>query len=229
MSEKKNEITTYQKLKLGREHKSTRKRNKVNEERLYRYVGENTPERPYIKVSRAEYMRLWDEINQKIAMKENVSGFSVQKLADVRSKQVERAVYDEFARRQQSMSDLEDSFQSKQGRKMTPHERDLYGRMLTENDCFTSNARAVRKAALQGVLKKIEDRNRNQPAKLQQAWAMVVGEMNAQETFLEKIESNLAIVRCLSSTLSFQLRRKKDLAPQLSKILGTKIQRIVFR
>jgi hypothetical protein len=53
----------------------------------------------------------------------------------------------------------------------------------------------------------------------------------ALETLLESVdrEKGLAICRCLSSTRSFVLRRRKDLPAKLSEILGVRIEKVVFR
>ena len=53
---KKKELGAYRMLGLGREMKSIRRRSAADQVGLYRYIGEGTVERPWLKVTRAEYL-----------------------------------------------------------------------------------------------------------------------------------------------------------------------------
>ncbi|MFH1067391.1 MAG: DciA family protein [bacterium] len=230
-------MLTYKKLGLSREHKYIRNRGKVDEERLYRYIGEGDADRPHLKVLRADYLRTWREVNEKCAS--SPDDFLKGKLADLQKRRIERAVYDELARRYASMTSVEAAFQKEHKRGMTPHERSLYTRVLqvaeesgsSAHDAVKRRATETRRRVLSDVVQHVENSQRRQPARLQQAWASIVGEEIAQETLLEKVDAQqgVAVCRCLSSTLSFQLRRRKDLASQLSEALGLRVTRVIFR
>lgn len=232
---KKNELATYKRLGLSREGKSKRQRQKAEAEKLHRYIGQGTASRPYLKVLRSDYLRVWDEVNTELAQKNAPSGLTPAEWADWRRVRVEREVYDRLARQHRAMVELESSFQKRHGRGLTPHERSLFGRMMEKDEGSASSpqkrARALRKSVAAEVLGKVESKRRHQPARLQQAWATVVGEEAAQETFLEKIDTQngIAVCRCLSSTLAFKLRRRRNLAAKLGKELGMSLKRIVFR
>ena len=60
-STKKKEMVSYKILGLGREMKSKRRRTAAEDAGLYRYIGEGTAERPWLKVTRIDYLvtRRW--------------------------------------------------------------------------------------------------------------------------------------------------------------------------
>jgi hypothetical protein len=49
---KRKELGVYKMLGLGREMKSIRRRSATDQAGLYRYIGEGTAERPWLKVTR---------------------------------------------------------------------------------------------------------------------------------------------------------------------------------
>ncbi|MFZ5807576.1 MAG: DciA family protein [Verrucomicrobiota bacterium] len=224
-SAKRNEVATYKKLNLTREHKSIRRRRLAEASRLYRYIGENSVERPYIKVLKNDYIKLWHETKTKLCPRSSPNNAQLR--------QIEKQVYDELAQKQNLVADLDASFQKKHGRGMTPRERSIYNDLIQQANLSApaQKVRMRRKTLLNDLLEKIEYGRKNSPVKLQQAWATLVGEEIAQQTLLERIDSQngLAICRCFNSTLAFQLRRKKDLAKNLAQALHSNIQRIVFR
>ena len=55
-SSKKREMVSYKILGLGREMKSKRRRTAAEDAGLYRYIGEGTAERPWLKVTRMDYL-----------------------------------------------------------------------------------------------------------------------------------------------------------------------------
>lgn len=232
---KKNEFTTYKKLGLSREHKSRKNRRKAEEERIWLYIGGERADRPFLKVLKSDYLRVWDEVNGKMAKEKGLKGLSIEQWADLQKKQIERAVYDVLAAKDQLVIELETSFKKKHGRGMTPHERSIYARAIEnskkENVNIKRRAELLRKSILNNVLKQIERCQRNQSSRLQQAWATVVGTEAAQETLLEKIDeqNGVAVCRCLSSTLAFKLKRDKDLAARFSKELGFIVKKVIFR
>lgn len=229
-------MLTYKKLGLSREHKSRRNRGKVDEEHLYRYIGEGDADRPYFKVLRADYLRVWREVKATFAVSSDK--LFDGKLADLQKRRLERAVYDMLARRYANMVSVEAAFQKEHGRGMTPHEYSLYSGVLRAGESGGEScgderrsASSVRRRVLSDVVQHIESSQKQQPARLQQVWASIVGEEIAQETLLEKVDpqQGVAVCRCLSSTLAFQLRRKKDLAALLAEALGLRVTRVLFR
>jgi hypothetical protein len=232
-SAKKQEMKTYQKLALSREHKSRARREKAGEEKLYTYIGGMSSDRPYLKVLRSDYEQTRRQVSESFTTP--IVRFSQANLADFHKQKIEQTVYDILVRRQTLMLDLDAAFQKKHGRGMTPHERSIYATTLEretptqapekQQDRMTIACRLLTRDLIQ----KIEKAQKKNPQLLQQAWASAVGEELAQHTVLEKIENGCAICRSLNATVSFQLKREKGLALKLSKSLNVNIKKIAFR
>jgi len=233
--DKRRELATYRDLDLDRLHKSRHGRSRVQAGRLYLYVGEGNSERPYLKVLRADYQRVWEQVKaewEKAALGMEVPYAAFDNLQRTR---LENRVYDLLAMEASELSTLESNFLKTQGRRMTPQERSIFSRALEKEPARKPDpqkAAAInRKAILNDLLHKIELKQKDEPGRLQQAWATVVGPEMAMETLLESVdrEKGLAICRCLSSTRSFVLRRRKDLPAKLTELLGVRIEKVVFR
>jgi hypothetical protein len=237
---KQRELETYRKLKLGREAKSFRRRELAAEKGLYRYIGEGTAQRPYFSVLQKEYERVWKEEWAKLRPSLSSSAGSGQahltRQADLCRLKVERLVYDRLALQQADLQRLAGAFEKQQGRRPTPHEMERFGKSLpveTETALPTGAERAAthRKRWVGEVLSEIQNRHRHHEGRLQQAWATVVGSDVAMEIHLERIDpaSGVAVCRCLSSARSHKLRLERDLPMRLSKELGLRVTRILFR
>ena len=238
-SYKRKEFSTYRTLKLNRTHKSRAKRQALSEQMIFCYIGGDSPNRPYLKVLKSEYHRVWIEVVNDIRVKSHNSGFTLEQIMDLNHGKVQKLVYERLADHAQALEALESNFVQQHGRKMTPHELKLYTRLLNkEPQTKTSpkidpveSSQSMRKMVVQKVMKKIRDAQKRDPGKLQQAWATVVGSEMALDSHLERIDSErgLAICKCLSSARIYELRRDRSLPQKLSKELGMHVQRIIFR
>jgi hypothetical protein len=225
---KQRELETYRKLALTRETKSKARRRSVEADGIYIFIGGRDLERPWLKVLKKDYV----EARKKILLQKKKG---LREVSDAVLPEVERAVYDELAYRQNMLKAIERKFRQEHKRGFTPHEAGLYTSALKQEggipDLPERRARRKRETILNEVLQKIESCQDHQPERLQQAWAEVVGIEAAQQTFLERVEveSGTAVCKCLSSTLAFELRRNRNLPKQLSAKLGLPIRRLVFK
>lgn len=225
-SSKKKEMVAYKILGLGREMKSKRRRTAAEDAGLYRYIGEGTAERPWLKVTRLDYL-----VTRRMVMVELLGNRPAK---DVDRLKIERKTYDQLARKHEAAIGLQESFRQAHGRGMTPRELELYSRaggMEGKPPDPKAAANGIRKRLLAEVVEKVENRARGGQMRLQEAWAAAAGEEAAQEAILDRVDGfkGVAYLRCLSSTRRHQLARREDLKLKLSEKLGVKITRLAFR
>lgn len=215
-------------LGLGREMKSIRRRSAADQAGLYRYIGEGTVERPWLKVTRAEYLE-----TRRLVQEEYLGR---RRATDVDQLRIERRTYDRLGVREASAAGLREAFRQAHGRGMTPRELELYGKAageagITFQPNLKAKAAGIRKRLLAEVVEKVENRARGGEVRLQELWAAVAGEESAQESMLEYIDrfKGVAYIRCMSSTRRHEVGRRMGLKEQLSEKLGVKIRRLAFR
>ena len=225
---KKKELGAYRMLGLGREMKSIRRRSAADQAGLYRYIGEGTVERPWLKVTRAEYLE-----TRRLVQEEYLGR---RRATDVDQLRIERKTYDRLGVREASAAGLREAFRQAHGRGMTPRELELYGKAageagITFQPNLKAKAAGIRRRLLAEVVEKVENRARGGEVRLQELWAAVAGEESAQESLLEYIDrfKGVAYIRCMSSTRRHEVGRRMGLKEQLSEKLGVKIRRLVFR
>lgn len=235
---KKKEMTTYAKLGLYRTVKSVRRRNMEEEKGLHVFVGNPRSGRPWVKVLRAHYETAWKEIYLNVKQQKRPADLSEEKWLDLMRGQMEQEIYDALLVQTSDLEQLGDSFQKQHGRKMTHYEKERYGAALEKGGALqkpldASNQRAtqLRKHWAHSVMDKIRKAHNQQPARLQQAWASVVGTEAAMETCLEGVDRvrGAAYCRCMSAGRRFELSRQGDLAKRLSAVLGQEIKKIIFK
>ena len=225
---KRKELGSYRMLGLGREMKSKRRRMAADQIGLYRYIGEGTADRPWLKVTRAEYLEVRREIVREL--------LGDRPARDVDRLRIERGTYDRMAVQESAAAGLREAFRQAHGRGMTPRELELYGRAagqkgLGKKPDPAAKAVGIRKRLLAEVVEKVEGRVRGSQGRLQDAWAAVAGEETAQESLLERVDGfkGVAWIRCMSSTRRHEIARRMDLKERLSEKLGVKIRRLGFR
>jgi hypothetical protein len=225
-SSKKKEMVAYKILGLGREMKSKRRRTAAEDAGLYRYIGEGTAERPWLKVTRIDYL-----VTRRTVM---VDLLGKKPAGDADRLKIERKTYDLMARKHEAAVGLQESFRQAHGRGMTPRELEMYSRaggMEGKAPDPKVAANGIRKRLLAEVVERVENRVRGGQMRLQEAWAAAAGEEAAQEAILDGVDGvrGVAYIRCLSSTRRHQLARRDDLKARLSERLGVRIQRLAFR
>ena len=215
-------------LGLGREMKSIRRRSAADQAGLYRYIGEGTVDRPWLKVTRAEYLE-----TRRLVQEEYLGR---RRATDVDQLRIERKTYDRLGVREASAAGLREAFRQAHGRGMTPRELELYGKAageagITFQPNLKAKAAGIRRRLLAEVVEKVENRARGGEVRLQELWAAVAGEESAQESLLEYIDrfKGVAYIRCMSSTRRHEVGRRMGLKEQLSEKLGVKIRRLAFR
>jgi len=231
---KREEIKTYRAIGLSREGKSRAGRRKAERTGLYRYIGGDALERPHLKVPREAYLRVWRESQAIILEKWKNTVLEATAKAALMRPEIERLTYAKLAEEVGAIVAVETSFQQSEGRKMTPHEKAIYGQTLKlskaqRNDNFQMTQK--RKLAVDQVVQKIYDLHQGDKNHLQGAWASIVGSEMALDSILESIDSRtgIAFCRCTSTTLAFELRRMRNLPALLSSALGRKILKVLVR
>ncbi|MDX6767421.1 MAG: hypothetical protein SFU85_11595 [Candidatus Methylacidiphilales bacterium] len=229
-AEKKREWATYRKLDLQRQHKSRAKRDALASGGLHLFIGGSDPDRPWLKVARADYVRVWKEVDAELARDQPDP--AARELLRVRHEQM---VYDRLLAQSSEMRGVGDTFQKSHGRAMTTHERELYARISRDRDHSPltpqERAKRVRSLWMHGLMDKIRRNQSGNPQRMQQIWAEVVGPEAAQDSTLDYVDAvrGLAVCRTTSSIRAQQLKREPGLAAKLGQALGQKITRIAFR
>lgn len=231
---KREELKTYHAIGLSREGKSRVGRRKAQQTGLYRYIGGDCLERPHLKVPREAYIRAWRESQIIIIEKWKSTVLETTAKAALMRPEIERLTYEKLAEEVGAIIAAETSFQQSEGRKMTLHEKALYGKTIQlsphQKEDHSQMAQK-RKLALNQVVQKIYDIHQGDQNQLQAAWASVIGSEKALDSILESIDdrTGIAFCRCTSTTLGFEIRRMRDLPAKLSKALGRKIQKILLK
>lgn len=235
---KKKEMATYSKLGLYRTTKSKRRREFVEDKGLYVFIGDNRSGRPWIQVLKAHYNMAWKEAIQEAKTRERPEGMEEEAWLDLLRPQLEHQIYDRLLAQTSDLDQLSESFEKQHGRKMTPYEKERYSAAM-DKDLIPGQGKAqnddradrTRKHWIGNVMGKIRKTQNQRPARLQQAWASVVGTEAAMDSNLEGIDSvrGVAYCRCLSSVRRFQLGRQSDLPKRLGEVLQQSIKRIVFK
>ncbi|MDD5260887.1 MAG: hypothetical protein PHD76_03470 [Methylacidiphilales bacterium] len=231
-NEKKREWATYFKLHLHRQFKSRAKREALAGKGLFVAIGGDTPDRPYLKVLKTDYVLTWQQIAFEMVEKLEKSRLDPADCFNLLRVQIEREVYCRLSAKSEELARLNRQFEKGHGRAMTAREQELYaGAMKLGAPPVRVAANATRSLWLNSVLDKIRRAQGQSPNHLQQAWASLVGTEAAMETVLEKVDASRGLAYCktLSSARRYSLQRKSDLAVRLGKLLNLNIQKIVFR
>jgi hypothetical protein len=237
---KKKEMATYSKLGLYRTTKSKRRREFVEDKGLYVFIGDNRSGRPWIQVLRAHYDLAWEEALKEAKMRPRPDELEEEIWLDLLRPQLEQAIYDRLLGQTSDLEQLTDSFEKQHGRKMTPYEKERYSLAMekgvkknpkTAQKQSEERAEKTRKHWIGNVMGKIRKTQNQRPARLQLAWASVVGTEAAMDSNLEGIDAirGVAYCRCISSARRFELGRQSDLPKRLGEVLKQSIKRIVFK
>lgn len=235
MADKRRELNAYRSLHLDRDHKSRVGRRRVEAERLYRFIGNGTADQPYLKVTRADYLRVWQECAEAIKASAQGLGVEGESALRLQKESHERMVYERLAAEALRVTRSESAFETLHGRPMTPWERSLLGQQFQadgfEVNSGTETERRVRQMHIARVLGAVSRAAKSRPSLLQEAWASVVGPVIAAEVHLESVDprKGVAICRCLNPGRAYDLRRRRALPGKLTDLLGLRIERIIFQ
>jgi len=235
---KKKEMATYSKLGLYRTVKSKRRRSFEEDKGLYLFVGDNRSGRPWIKVLKGHYEKAWEVVMAKTKARPRPKEMEEGAWLDLLRLQMEHEIYELLLTQTTDLEQLSESFQKQHGRKMTAYEKERFGAAMNHDTKLESNPKTETRQAdrlrqhwVNNVVSKIRKTQDQRPARLQQAWASVVGTEAAMETNLEGIDSirGTAYCRCLSSVRRFELARQSDLPKRLGLALNQTINKIVYK
>ncbi|GAB4251417.1 MAG: hypothetical protein OHK005_18590 [Candidatus Methylacidiphilales bacterium] len=234
--EKRREMATYRSLRLLRTHKSKAGRRRVEDSRLYCFVGKGSEDQPFLQVTRSEYLRVWNECAEKLQGELVKLGLDPVQAFPLQREKHERMVYERLAKDTLRTVRTAAEFERLHGRPMTPHEQNLFARNCPddlggEGEAGNASGKRVRQMQMARVLGSIGSAARHRPSFFQEAWSALVGPVIAAEVMLESVDSQagVAFCRCLNSALAHDLRRRRSLPGKLSDSLGLRIERIIFR
>jgi hypothetical protein len=209
---------TWKALKLGSEFRSKLQRAKARREGLYRVLGGDVPERPYFKVASHRYLAVRQEVSVRLAaLIPRPTGISSEAWRSEWQKQVERETYDVLARENESKKIM--------GCGLNETEKKHLTQAAVSDKAPRRKAHAT---VVDDVLAHIGAVQKDNPTKLQTAWASVVGAEVASQTYLERVDAGqgTAWFRCFNSSLSFKLQRETGLALKLGRALGVKLKQV---
>jgi hypothetical protein len=224
---KKEELTTYRELALGRNLKSLRQRRRLENAGKMRVLGDGSAERPHLAVPAARYRDVRLEQQRLLLLEARAQNLDLpaDRLLAQLTPRIERLTYAKLA---------EEAMRENAGRSPQP----ALGRALTRNEQahFAASHALVGAAAvppavtvaLTEVLHQIEARQTHNPARYQALWAQLVGPDAAAQSQLHRVDTATQTVyfRCHNSVLSADLQRRRGLAAQLTKALGTPVRQL---
>jgi hypothetical protein len=224
---KKEELTTYRELALGRELKSARQRRRLDNAGRMRVIGDGSSEQPRLAVPAARYREVRLEQQRRILIEARARELDLpaDRLLAQLTPRIERLTYAQLA---------EEARQESAGRSPLP----ALGRALTKEERARFAASSAlagpsaipspTAAALAEALDHIERRQTHNPARYQAIWAQLVGSDAAAQSQLHRIDPATRTVyfRCHNSVLSVDLQRRRGLAAQLTKALGTPVRQL---
>jgi hypothetical protein len=225
--EKKEELTTYRELALGRQLKSARQRRRLENAGRMRVIGDGSIERPRLAVPAARYREVRLEQQRLLLLEARAQRLELpaDRLLAQLTPRIERLTYAQLA---------EEARQDTAGRSALP----ALGRALTrEERARFAASRAMgapiaepppAAAALAEALGQIERRQNHNPARYKTIWAQLVGADVAVQSELQRIDpaTQTAYFRCHNSVLSADLQRRRGLPTQLAKALGTPVRQL---
>ncbi len=196
---------TYRSLGLGRAPLRLDAESTLQEKRIA--LGGEAPEYPRVLIGRRRYEEVLNGLvsSQILSNSSRLSPFPAEFLKSYYRERLRFAAYDKLLQEQEPRGESASAPQSADRR------AHLYRRVL-----------------VQRLLTHIERRRVNSRPWLDLVWQKVVGPRIAAESQLVRIDRDAqrVVLRSLNSSLAFSLRRRPDLASQLSAALGVPVREI---
>jgi hypothetical protein len=226
---KRDEMSTYKTLALGRDFKSKVRREKSSARGVFRIIGGDDPSRPHLKVLSERYREVRAEVAKEVLQqaKAGRARVKIEAFLEQARSGIEVRTYQRLAAEQEWEIRLETV--TVQGRQLTKQERE---RMKEAGGLATGMKPAFagyRGELLDEVIGKVARRQRHNPARYQAVWAEAVGVEAAQQTWVERVDEKEGILyfRQANSALSYSLQRQADLPKKLTKALGMVVRKVV--
>jgi hypothetical protein len=207
--DKREELTTYRELELGRDLKS----------------------QPYLAVEAKRYRQVRLEQQRWLLLEARAMklGLAPDRLLAQLTPRIEALTYVQLAEESSREADRHIPIPAL-GRALTEEEgvRFAASRALEKPNPATASGGETASGALRQILGRIEKRQTHNPARYQTIWAQLVGGDIAAQTHLEKVDpaTQTAYFRCHNSVLSMDLQRRPGLAQKLAKALGLPIRQL---
>ena len=224
---KKEELTTYRELALGRQLKSIRQRRRLENAGKMRVIGDGSVGRPHLTVPAARYREVRLEQQRLILLKARAQKLDLpaDRLLAQLTPRIERLTYAQLAEEAQ-LENVGRSPNPALGRALTREEQARFA----ASRALAGPGRELPPAAtaLAEVLGQIERRQTHNPARYQAIWAQLVGPDAAAQSQLHRVDpvTQTAYFRCHNSVLSVDLQRRRGLAAHLSKALAVPVRQL---
>ncbi len=229
--DKREELTTYRELELGRDLKSQRQRRRLEARGKMRVIGNGSTSQPYLAVDGKRYRQVRLEQQRRLLLEARAMklGLAPDRLLAQLTPRIEALTYVQLAEESSREADRHIPIPAL-GRALTEEEgvRFAASRALGEKNPAVASGGETAAGALRQILGRIEKRQTHNPARYQTLWAQLVGGDIAAQTHLEKIDAatQTAYFRCHNSVLSMDLQRRPGLAQKLAKALGLPIRQL---
>ncbi len=214
------ELKTYRALGLSRAHKFVRERKRMERIGIYRVIGGDHADRPFITVRSKAYWETRMAVTEELLQRgETLScEIPIGVLLDSLQPKIEAETYLRMIQQAGAISDQR--LATVMGRKVTAEEK----RELQSGNP-ARGYETYRAALIDEVLAQVETHQQRNPNRLQEIWRETVGEF-ANESGLEKIENGVAYVRSVNRALAFELARRTDLPKRLTEKSGQPVKRV---
>jgi hypothetical protein len=227
---KKEEVKTYQELKLGRTFKSKAKRTRAERSGVFRILGGDDPTRPHLRVLNQKYLETRAEVSKEFLSQARNLEIPASTLLKFLTPQIELKVYERLALQQQQAARLESTFIQKFGRQLTAEEKLRFKESGMAPAPISPRAAfsGYRQSILDEVLAKVQHRQIHNPTQYRTAWTEAVGLEISQQSHLEKIDKTncVAYFRCVNSGLSHKIQHDPVIKQKLSKSLGFPVKQL---
>jgi len=224
---KREELSTYRELELGRELKSIRQRRRVEARGKLRVIGDGTADRPYLSVPAERYLQARREHQRRLLVEARAQGLplAADRLLSQLTPRVEQLTYAQLADEARHENTRHNPVAAL-GRALTAEERARFAATRALDDIPAAAGPAS--TALDQALGAIERRQNHNPARYQAIWAELVGPDAAVQSQLHRIDpaTQIAWIRCHNSVLSADLQRRRGLPAQLTKALGVPVRQL---
>jgi hypothetical protein len=224
---KREELTTYRELELGRQLKSIRQRRRVDAAGKLRVIGDGSLERPHLAVPAARYKEVRLEQQRRLLLEAQAQGVAVSpdRLLSQLTPRVEQLTYALLAEEARHETARHVPVAAL-GRTLTTEEQAHFAASRALGTAAVPKRSAV--AALHQALGQVERRQSHNPARYRAIWAQLVGPDAAAQSELHRIDpaTQTAFFRCHNSVLSADLQRRRSLPAQMAKALGVPIRQL---
>ncbi|NJL19528.1 MAG: hypothetical protein HC901_04640 [Bdellovibrionaceae bacterium] len=174
---KRRELSVYRRVGLRWDAKSRAARRRIEQEGIFRFIGEGTSSRPWIKVLRTEYLRAWNRAAEVMNRSPLLQQLEDGRAANLLRQSLERLIYDDLVAHARDLAQMEQQFERTHGRAMSPHELECCLRTMgtqpvpAQTSTPAVRATQLRQVRLNQVMRNLRRQHGSHVNQLQDVWA----------------------------------------------------------